>query len=136
MTEPGAAPSEVIVVGTTSDVRVLAERLDESRSVVFVTDRREQHRLADRAGLSTHVTSLDAGLGDDELSGDVAIVATDRDSTNLLIAQHFRVGHDVEAVIARVNDADRKVAFDGIATETITPVDLYDRTVQETLEPL
>ncbi|WP_135667114.1 NAD-binding protein [Halorhabdus rudnickae] len=134
MTETAAEPSEVIVVGTTSDVRVLAEELAESRPVAFVTDRRKQHRLADRAGLSTHVTSLDAGLGDEKLSGDVAIVATDRDSTNLLIAQHFRVGHDVDTVIVRVNDAAREGAFEGIATETITPVDLYDRTVQETLE--
>ena len=123
---------DLLVVGTTSAVREVAERLAESRSLTFVTDEPLQAKRAERAGMATILTSFEAGITD-ALTADVAVVATDRDSKTLLVAQQLRIRHDVGAVIARVNDSSRVPAFDDVATETVTTVDLYHRGISETL---
>ncbi|WP_181685568.1 NAD-binding protein [Halorhabdus salina] len=134
MSQTGIDRVDVLVVGSTSDVRGLAEHLQDSQSVLFLTDRNEQEQRAERAGVSAQLTTFETGFDSEELTADVAFLGTQRDSINLLLAQHLRTSHGVDRVIVRVNDSTREKAFDDIATDTVTPIDLYTRTVQETLE--
>ncbi|WP_143920387.1 NAD-binding protein [Halorhabdus utahensis] len=136
MTEDVLSSVDVVVIGTTSGVRAVAEELDSSHAVVFVTDRHNQARVAERAGVPTHRTTFDTGLDPEAISAKTAFVATDRDAVNLLVAQRLRIHGDVETVIIRVNDSDRTAAFDGIATETVTPAEASVQAVQDSLEAL
>jgi len=125
---------DVVVIGRTSDVRAVAEELAASHSVVFVTDRHDQARAAERAGVSTHRTTFETGLGREGVVAEAAFVATEEDAVNLLLTQHLRVRGNVETVITRINDENRTTAFEGVATETLTPAETDARTVRNTLE--
>ncbi|WP_242401902.1 NAD-binding protein [Halorhabdus tiamatea] len=125
---------DVVVIGRTSDVRAVAEELAASQTVVFVTDRHDQARAAERAGVSTHRTTFETGLGREGVAAEAALVATEEDAVNLLLTQHLRVRGDVDTVITRINDETRRVAFDDVATETLTPAETDVRTVRDTLE--
>lgn len=50
---------------------------------------------------------------------DVAIVASDSDSANLLAAQLLRVAFDVEHVVVRVNDARNIDSFEELGFVTV-----------------
>lgn len=116
-------PAQIHVVGGGHVGRVLAETLDERPlDVAFVDDDSTVVRKARRSGLSAATATL---TDPQELrQADVdraraAIVATPRDSTNLLVVQHLRTRFGVEQVAVLVNDPQNHDAYESLDVDVL-----------------
>lgn len=112
--------SGAFVVGGGRLGQRVANRLTEAGETVTFVDRTPSVDTA--PGQSVELveafdgSSLEA-VGFDDASTVFAL--TDRDATNLLVAQLARSRFGVERVVVRVNDPDRAPAFDGVDVDTV-----------------
>jgi trk system potassium uptake protein TrkA len=123
------------VVGSSRETRALAVHLAERFDVTFVSDRPSLFAgLPD--GVETHQDSLDgaSALAAAGLEADAAVVATDRDRTNLLVAQQLKTAAGVEQLIVRVNDPERADVFAAVGVETVSLADLMLPAVDSLLD--
>jgi len=120
------SPDSVLVVGSSHDVRTLAARLDEEFAVSFVSDREDVVEGATENGLDARFAAFDDGqdLRALDLDVDAALVAADRDRTNLLLTQQLRTALGVSNLVVRVNDPSREEMFAALDVETICPSDV------------
>jgi Trk K+ transport system NAD-binding subunit len=126
MSEVVSSASRVLVVGSSHDVLSLASGLDEEFEVVFAGNRDDVVAGATEQGLEARYTAFDDGrdLRALDLDVDAALVAADRDPTNMLVTQQLRTSLGVSNVVVRVNDPTREDAFAALGVETICPSDV------------
>ena len=124
----------VVIVGSSRETRALAEHLSDGAAVTFVSDRTELLE-----GLPEGVAGLydpldgETALGATGIEADAAVVATDRDRTNLLVAQQLKTAAGVGTLVVRVNDPDREDVFAAAGVATLCPSDLVAPAVDELL---
>ncbi|UPM42168.1 NAD-binding protein [Halocatena salina] len=99
----------IVIIGGSAVGQTLAERLHTDRNeVVFVDENAHASEQAEKRGIDTHlIEDIRSVISVDSLDVDgtsIIIVATERDSTNLLIAQLVRNQFGVRRLIVRVND--------------------------------
>lgn len=120
----GTPRRRVAVVGSSRGTRALAAHLADRFDVTFVSDRQ-----ALLGGLPENVETLSDSLdGDSALAGagieaDAAVVATDRDRTNLLVAQQLKTASGVGRIVVRLNDPEREDVFAAAGVATVCPSD-------------
>jgi len=135
MTDALSGPESVLVVGSTQETRALAEHLAEGYAVTFVTDRTDLVEQADDRIVAREVPLSDGGaLGELDLSADAAVVAAARDRTNLFVAQILEARGEVDRVVVRVNDPDRRELFSALGAETVCPTDVLAPAFESALE--
>ncbi|WP_158237472.1 potassium channel family protein [Halegenticoccus soli] len=64
---------------------------------------------------------------------DVAVVATDRDAVNLLVAQLLRTRFDVDRVLVCVNDPRNREPFEELGIDTVCRADTLSRALARRL---
>lgn len=84
---------------------------------VHVVERATEQRLTARAVDDVRDVGPLAELGLDFTT--VVVVATERDSSNLLIAQLVKSRFDVERVVVRINDPQNRPAFGELEVEGV-----------------
>ncbi len=126
----------VVVVGSSHETRALAARLADEFDVTFVSDRRDVLAGARAEGVDARHDTLDreSELPSWDLAADAAVVATDRDKTNMLVAQQLKTLRGVRDIVVRVNDPDREGAFAGLDVATVCGSDTLTPQVSATLE--
>lgn len=111
----------ILILGGGHVGAALARRLDDFGEAVVLDPDPIVVERAERSGVTAHeadVTSVRDLDRHDIGATDLAVVASDDDGRNLLVAQLLRVHFDVEHVVARVNDP-RNVDSFGDRVETV-----------------
>lgn len=136
MSEAVDRSTSVLIVGSSQDARAIAERLaaSEHYEVVFGTERADLVAQADETVDARELRFDDGGLAALHLRVDAAVVATERDRTNLLVAQTLRARGEVGRLVVRVNDPDREELFAGLGAETVCPTDVLAPAFESALE--
>lgn len=121
--EPRRSTTRTLILGGDDVGLALARHLrNEAWSVDLldsdptIVERAVRHDVPAHAVDITDVRELDEH---DVEKVDVAIVASDSDSANLLAAQLLRVAFDVEHVVVRVNDARNIDSFEELGFVTV-----------------
>lgn len=117
----------IVIIGGSTVGQTLAERLNAEYNELQLIDE-DEHVIgwAVEQGISA-IAVEDIRESADTLDVDlttIIVVASARDSANLLIAQHIRNRFDVGRLIVRVNDPQNHSVFAelGLATVHATPV--------------
>lgn len=111
---------EIVVVGGEAAVGV-ATYLDGDCTVVFVSGDGDVVARATARGLDARRTDVADGgrLSDHTVGADAAVVATERDRLNLLVAQLLRTVCGVDDVTVRVNDPDNRDVFEEVGVTVV-----------------
>ncbi|MDR2421274.1 MAG: TrkA family potassium uptake protein [Oscillospiraceae bacterium] len=137
---PKPDKSFTIVVGCGRlGAHIASELAEAGNGVVIIDSNREAFRkLApsfDGIALTGDATEIDvleeAGLGD----ASALIAVTERDNTNIMIAEMARVLYDVPRVIARLYDPDKECVYQELGIGTISPVLLSTKEIEHILNP-
>lgn len=112
----------VVIIGGGELGRMLAKQLDTDYNEVTLLD--ENSHSIERATAQELSASSVADVRDvDPLANldldimSVVAVATEDDSTNLLIAQLVKSRFDIERIIVRINDPQNRPAFEDLGVE-------------------
>lgn len=128
---------KTLIIGGGHVGRIVTERLsDLPVSVWFADPDSEVIARANRDGIVADETNITDGSELREQSvadASVVVVATDSDSTNLLIAQLLRVRFDSPRIVVRVNDPQNRSAFTDLGVETICSAGVLAATLREHL---
>lgn len=126
-----------IVIGGDYVGPALADRLREAGPVVFLADCPETVERVRDSGVDGHLVDptnrrdLETVLRDPATT---AVVSTNSDSVNLLIAQHLRTTFDVDRIVVRVNDPRNREAFADREFETVSVSDALADSLREAVE--
>jgi trk system potassium uptake protein TrkA len=128
---------KMLIIGGGHVGRVVTERLsDLPVSVWFADPDPMVIARANGDGIVADETNITDGseLRDQSVAdASVVVVATDSDSTNLLIAQLLRVSFDSPRIVVRVNDPQNQCAFIDIDVETVCLAGMLAATLREQL---
>jgi trk system potassium uptake protein TrkA len=137
-TKPGRAVT--VVVGCGRLGAHIASTLSESGEGVVVIDVSREALLKlppsfDGMTLTGDATELTV-LDEANLSSASALIAvTERDNTNIMVAQMARELYGVPHVIARLYDPDRECVYQELGIGTISPVLLSTKEIEHLLHP-
>lgn len=126
-----------LVVGGGHIGRTVASDISDTYDVTFLSRAMQVIERAERDGVvAHHVDKIESSTLDevDARNASLAIVASEDDGTNLLVAQLLRTRFDVETVVIRVNDRDKLDSVDELDVETVCVPDLLVGEVAERLE--
>lgn len=119
---------KTLVIGGGDVGRVIAERLDDLPVSVWFADPNPQViARADENGLSADETTITDGSelrARNVTDASVVVVATDSDSTNLLITQLLQVRFNGLRIVVRVNEPQNQSAFTDLGVETLPSADV------------
>lgn len=126
-----------VVFGGRERGRELSRRLATRGPVCFVDSSRP---VVDRAAREVDAVHVD-GFGDATAIAaagvtpdDRVVVATGRDSTNLLLAQVLRSTYGVERLTVLVEDPSKHTAFDALGVQLVCVTDLLATTLVDRLD--
>lgn len=105
-------------------------------AVVFLDAHPRAVEYAEQRGVSAHVADVTSARELDrhaDEDADLAVVASESDSTNLLVAQLLRVRFDVERVVVRINDPRNLDSFETLDVETVCASSVLAERFGETL---
>ncbi len=128
---------KTLVIGGGHVGRIIAERLsDLPVSIRFIDPNPQVIVRANENGLSADETAITDGSelrARNVADASAVVVATDSDSTNLLIAQLLRVRFDSPRIIVRVNEPQNRSAFTELGIETVCLAEVLAATLREYL---
>jgi len=110
----------VVVVGDQISAG-MADRLADDYEVLLVTDDEAALGTARSGGVETATGDVtDGAFLREQASGvDAAVIATERDRTNLLITQLLRTAVSIDRIVVRLNDPTRRDVFDDIDVDLV-----------------
>ena len=125
-----------IVIGGDHVGAALATQLRETGPIIFLDN---SPQVVDR----TSESGVDGYVGDPTSRRDLettidepttAIVSTDIDSVNFLVAQHLRTAFDVDRIVIRVNDPHNRDAFEERGFTTVSTADALAAAIEEAID--
>lgn len=128
---PGESPPEYFVLGGDHLGASIARRLHaDGHAVVLIDETRNPDDVPGLRGDPSDVEVLeDAGVED----ASTVVVATPRDSLNLLVAQHLRSRFDVPEVFVLVHAPDRREILAETGHEPICVTSLLSEALLDTI---
>lgn len=126
---------DILVIGDDPVSGSVVFQLPRSQEVIFVKEDDRLVEFADKRATETIVVrSVIDFIRETTIRCRSAIVATSRDSQNLLVAQHLRLGFGLELIVVRVNDPQNLDAFGDLMVETIDVADIVGSALVRQLE--
>jgi len=124
----------VIVVGDQISVG-MADRLADDYDVVLVTDDDAVLGTPRSGRVETAAGDLTDGafLREQAADVDAAVVATERDRTNLLVTQLLRTAVSLDRIVVRLNDPIKRDAFADIDVDVIDGSSILAAEIGKTL---
>jgi Trk K+ transport system NAD-binding subunit len=126
----------VVIVGDQISAG-MADRLAEDFDVLLVTDDDAVLGTARSQGVDTAGGDATDGafLRGAVADADAAVVATERDRTNLLVIQLLRTAVSIDRIVVRLNDPTKRDAFENIDVDLIDGSSILAAEVGKTLAP-
>lgn len=128
---------KTLVIGGGDIGRIVTERLSTLPvSVWFVDPNPAVIARANEGGIvadETDITDSSELRARNVMDASVVVVATDTDSTNLLIAQLLRVRFDGLRIVVRVNEPQNRSVFTDLDVEMLDSADVFATAFRDVL---
>ncbi|SCY02910.1 potassium channel family protein [Alkaliphilus peptidifermentans] len=116
----------IIIVGCGRLGSHLASLLSKTRRSVVVIDKEQHafHRLSDDFSgftIEADAIEIDTLLEAKINKADVLVATTNDDNTNIMVAQIAKTIYGVPKVVARLFEPSRKIVYEELDVETISP---------------
>lgn len=131
----------IVIIGGSAVGQTLAMQLDSTYNEVLFIDEDEHiiERTAEQGLIAITIDDLRESVSSEHLDVDlttIIVVASARDSVNLLLAQHIRTRLDVGRLIVRVNDPQNHSVFANLGLDAVYSTPVLAAALAETVQTI